>query len=119
MEHSVGLSMHIHPKVSIIMNGQPVIIPANTGVLPTCMQAIHTHDETGELHVEYPEQHDFLLKDFFANWGQPFSETQLMDKTVDVNDTLTMTVEGQPSTEFENLILKDQQQIVIEYREQP
>ena len=119
VEHSVGLSMHIHPQLSIMINGQPVTIPANIGIQPSCMQAIHTHDDTGKLHVEYPQQYDFKLGDFFANWGQAFSKTQILDKTVDANDSLTMTVDGQPNTDFENLVLHDGQVIIIDYKEQP
>lgn len=119
VEHSLALSMHIHPKVSILIDGQPITIPANIGILPTCMQAIHTHDESGELHVEYPQQHDFKLADFFANWGQPFSKQQVLDKSLDEHSSLIMTVDGQPSEEFENLILRDQQQIVIELKTLP
>lgn len=119
MEHSLSLTMHIHPELKITIDGQPIIIPANVGVLPNCMQALHTHDATGKIHVEYPEQHDFKLGDFFANWGQTLAKTQLMDKTVDANDNLTMTVDGQPSSDFADLILHDGQQIDIQYQTQP
>lgn len=115
VEHSAGLSMHIHPVLSIIENGQPVTIPANIGIDPTCMKAVHTHDATGTIHLEYPELHDFTLGDFFAVWGQNFSKTQLLDKTLDDQYTLTMTVDGQPNEDFEQLVLKDKQQIVINY----
>ncbi len=115
VEHSVGLSMHIHPMLSIFVDDQPVTVPANIGIEPTCMRAIHTHDETGKIHIESPTAYDFYLGDFFANWGQPFSATQLMDKTVDDTHTLSVTVDGQPNTEFDKLKLADGQQIVIRY----
>lgn len=115
VEHSVSLSMHIHPELSIIIDGQPQPIPANIGIDPTCMKAVHTHDETGKIHLEYPDQIDFKLADFFTVWGQPFSKDQILDKKADDTHTIIMTVDGQPSTDFENLILKDAQKIEIRY----
>lgn len=116
VQHSVSLSMHIHPVISIFVDNQPVAIAANIGVDPTCMKAIHTHDESGTLHVEYPTQHDFTLGDFFANWGQPFNSSQLMDKIVNDTHAITMTVDGEPNSEFEKLIFKDGQKIEIHYK---
>lgn len=108
-------SIHIHPVLQIVIDNQPVAIPTNIGVEPTCMRALHTHDETGKIHVEYPEPFEFKLGAFFENWGQTFNQQQIMDKKVDDTHQITMTVDGQPNTDFENLILKDAQQIVIRY----
>jgi hypothetical protein len=115
VEHSAALAMHIHPVLSITIDGQSQPVPANIGVEPNCMRAIHTHDDTGKIHVEYPENYDFKLSDFFSVWQQPFSQTEILDKKVDGTHTLTMTVDGKPSTEFGNLLLKDNQQIAIHY----
>jgi hypothetical protein len=116
VEHSASLSMHIHQQVNIFIDGQLATIPDNIGVGSTCMKALHTHaGEPGKIHVEYPQTHDFLLEDFFANWGQSLSKNQIMDKTVDDQHTLTMTVDGQPNTDFEKLILRDGQTIEIRY----
>jgi len=115
IEHSQSLAMHIHPVISINLDGQPVAIPANIGISSTCMSPVHTHDTSGTIHVEYTENHDFTLSDFFANWGQPFSKDQILDKKADATHEITMTVDGQPSTEFGNLVFKDKQQIIINY----
>jgi hypothetical protein len=115
IEHSASLAMHIHPHLQIIINGQPVTIPANIGISSSCMHPVHTHDDTGEIHVESPERVDLQLKDFFTNWGQTFNKNEIMGNKVDDKHTLTMTVNGRPSTDYENLVLKDGQQIVIDY----
>lgn len=117
VQHSQSLSMHIHPNLQININGAPYAIPANIGVSPSCMMAIHTHDETGKIHLEYPQTHEFKLGDFFANWNEVLSKDQIMNNRVDDTHTMTMTVNGEPSNEFENLILKDEQQIVINFSE--
>lgn len=107
---------HIHPHLQIIINGVKQIIPANTGINLTCMHPLHTHDDTGTLHVESPEKRDFTLGDFFAVWGKPFSKDQVLDYKRDDLHEIVMTVNGAPSNDYENLILEDKQQIVVEYK---
>jgi len=107
---------HIHPHLQIVVNGKNEIIPANVGITVDCMRPIHTHDTSGEIHVESPEEIDFTLGDFFAVWQEPFSSGQILDYRVNSGHEILMTVDGRPSGEFENLVLRDQQQIVIEYR---
>lgn len=116
VQHSVSLSMHIHPVLSLFVDDKPVAISANIGIDPACMKAIHTHDESGTIHVEYPTEQEFTLGDFFANWNQPFNSAQLMDKVLDETHELTMKVDGQNNTELEKLILKDEQKIEIRYK---
>lgn len=105
VEHT-GLGMHIHPHLEIAQDGQPVVIPANVGIKPTCMGPVHTHDSSGTIHLEFPTRHDFQLKDFFAVWGQPLQKDGY---------NMTVTVDGQPNNDGENLILKDDQKIQIKY----
>lgn len=105
VEHA-GLGMHIHPQLQITQDGQPVMIPANIGIEPTCMRPIHTHDVSGMIHLEFPVQHDFTLGEFFKVWGQPLHKDGY---------NLTMTVDGQANNDGEKLVLKDHQQIVLTY----
>lgn len=113
VNHDSTISMHIHPELTIFVDDESVPIPANIGIDEACMRALHTHDATGEIHIEYPETHDFTLGDFFANWGQSFSATQLFEHVADEEFGLRMTVDGKESSEFENLVLTDGQKIVI------
>lgn len=108
--------MHIHPRVEIYNGEEKVAIPAEIGIASECMKAVHTHDSSGELHLEYPSQHDFVLGDFFANWGQPFSKDQILDFKADAEHQVTLEVDGQMSEDYGNLILKDNQNIVIRYQ---
>jgi len=110
-----GISMHIHQELKITVEGTPIAIPANLGIQPLCMSPIHTHDDTGTVHVEYPTQQDFTLGQFFSIWGQALSSTQLMDRKVDDEHQLVMIVDGNPSTEYEKLVLKDKQKIELRY----
>lgn len=115
--HGGSLGMHIHPILTIKLLGEEQKIPADIGVTPTCMRPVHTHDETGTLHLEYPRQTDVKLSEFFRVWGKTFSKEQILDQKVDENHEIKVTVNGQETTEFENLIMGDGDQIVIEYNE--
>jgi hypothetical protein len=107
---------HIHPQLNIVVNGQKQVIPANIGITSDCLHPIHTHDDTGTIHVESPEQRDFILGDFFAVWGQPFSKDQILSYKADANHQIIMTVNGRLNTDYENLVLRDLDQIVITYQ---
>ena len=47
-----NLAFHVHPKMKITVDGANEVIPANVGIIDTCMSEVHTHDDTGEIHVE-------------------------------------------------------------------
>lgn len=106
---------HIHPHLAIVVNGATTTIPANIGITLNCEHPLHTHDASGTIHVESPEQRNFTLSDFFAVWGEPFGKTQIFGYEADAGHEITMTVDGKPSADYENLVLKDGQQIVIKY----
>lgn len=113
----VTAAYHIHPHLAIKADGKDIAIPANIGLsLIGCERVVHTHDATGEIHIEPNYYQEFTLGDFFALWGKPFSRGQILDYAPDLEHEIVMTVDGKVSDEFENLILKDKQQIVIEYK---
>lgn len=112
------LGMHIHPHLSIFINGARQDIPANIGIASAiCMRPIHTHDASGKLHIEWRTVRDFTLGEFFKIWGKPFNSEQILDHKVNETYKLTVTVNGAHNGEYENLILRDKDRIVIEYKE--
>lgn len=108
---------HIHPTLAISINGVSKEIPSNVGIKAGCMNALHTHDKTGLIHVESPEKRDFTLADFFAVWGEPFSSTQLFDQTVDDAHLIRVIVNGEPVETYENTVLHERDDIVISYEQ--
>ena len=107
---------HIHPELSIFVNGNEVLVPTNLGVTDTGMTSIHTHDEKGVIHVESPIKKDFTLGDFFAVWGKDFSSAKLLDSEINGNTEIRMTVNGQEVSTYENTVLGDKDKIVIRYQ---
>jgi len=113
----VNLKLHIHPHLEIIINGDKQVIPANIGVDSICMRSVHTHDATGTIHIEWKRPRDFTLEEFFKVWGKTFNQDQILDYAADENHETVMTVNGNRSEEYENLIMRDGDRIVIIYQE--
>ncbi len=109
--------MHIHPQLSILINGGHLGIPANIGITADCMRPIHTHDASSQLHVEWTAARDFTLGEFFRIWGKTFTKNQIFDYKTNETRMVILTVNGVPNQDFENLVLRDNDQIVIEYRQ--
>lgn len=110
------LGMHIHPHLTIVINGQEQVIPANIGIGPEGghpLDTVHTHDTSGILHVESPKVRDFRLQEFFKVWGQTFTSQEILGHHADATHALTMTVNGRPSEALGSLVLHDGDDIVI------
>lgn len=110
------LALHIHPHLTIVINGRPLTIPPDIGITARGVTGpVHTHDDSGKIHVESEVARTFYLKDFFAAWGRTFNRRNLIGHRVDARHQITMTVNGVPNTEFENLVLRDGDRIVVSY----
>ncbi|MFA5895870.1 MAG: hypothetical protein WC985_03080 [Thermoplasmata archaeon] len=117
---SQPLPIHIHPYLSIFIDGVRSPVPYNIGVSPTCVKAVHTHDtgydpatQAAKIHVESPIVRDFTLSDFFRVWGRTLTPTQVLGCAADGTRVVTMTVDGFPSTAFGSLLLRDGAQIQL------
>lgn len=107
---NVALTQHIHPTLQIIINGVPEKLSPNIGLTATCERALHTHDDSGTLHVEAQDTHAYTLGEFFAVWGRQLITPEFTSLVVD--GTL---IKGDPAT----LVLKDNQQIILSYTHTP
>ncbi|MGH9950989.1 MAG: hypothetical protein ACRD5J_05130 [Nitrososphaeraceae archaeon] len=123
-EQGIGAAIvsHIHPKLNITVNGQPLLIPKDVGIHSSLykdhsldrygmsgMAPLHTHDDTGTLHVESNVNRNYTLGQFIKVWGG-------LDEILGTADSnsIKMIVDGRPVTDFNNHILKDGEQISLE-----
>lgn len=68
-----SIETHIHPQLTIVVDEESEIIPANIGIVGSCMSEVHTHDSSGTIHIETDDRErlDGLnLSHFFAVWGE-------------------------------------------------
>lgn len=100
---------HIHMGLEITVDDQPEIIPANVGINSTCMSELHTHDETGEIHVEtvsVGRLDELTLTDFFAVWNKS-SERE--------GYTLEITQDGEIINSVEEVKFRDGSVVKMSY----
>ena len=67
---------HIHSQLTIYLpDGTSADVPADIGVKSSCMYWLHTHDTTGQLHVEAPDETLATLADFLEIWRRTTNPT--------------------------------------------
>lgn len=122
--------VHWHPKLTIYINGEKQVIPANVGLGSQYadspfydpmmqMTEIHTHATDGILHWELmhgaKSVDDLRLDNFFQVWGKTFNSECVFEYCNNDGKTAKMFVNGQPNSDYENYIVKDSDDIVIRY----
>ena len=115
-----GLAMHIHPVLEIVMRGEQVLIPANMGIdtsaCPGMMHLLHTHDETGKLHIETYEPMVVNLTLFFGVWNISEVGNQGLVPLFLDPENVTVSVNGVVQNGPWNLIeLHDQDRVIINF----
>jgi hypothetical protein len=88
------LAYHIHAHLAVFDNGQARSVPGGIGIPGSqvvqttegpvasggqCIYWLHTHAPDGVIHIESPTQRIYSLGDFFDEWHQPLSATQVGD----------------------------------------
>lgn len=109
--------IHWHSKLSINIKGENVPIPVNIG-LGVTHNPIHTHDPDNVIHLEFDgrvTEKDTELKNFFDVWGKEFSKDSLLGNVAGAGGTITMLVNGEENTEFENYHMKDKDTIELKF----
>lgn len=118
VESNTGI--HYHPRLTIEVNGQNVVIPNLIGLNGPTESPIHTHEEgDGTIHLEFNglvKKDDIRLQKFFNVWGKEWTATSFMGNPINAEHTLTMTVNGNPSTEYGNFIMHDKDEIKLTYK---
>src|SRR6266436_3742518 len=67
---------HIHAHVTMYVNGTKTLMPANVGIAPdsSCLYWLHTHDDSGVIHIEAPAGVSATFGNFLDIWGQRFQQ---------------------------------------------
>jgi hypothetical protein len=122
MEH---LDMHIHAHLDIFIHGRIQTVPSDIGIIDNeCIYWMHTHDDTGIIHIESPEKRNFTLGEFFDIWNQNFSSSQIFENIVDGsgNSTLNVYVNGSKisaSSDYRQIPINAHDEIAIVFGKPP
>jgi hypothetical protein len=119
-EHS---DFHIHSHLDIFINDEKSTIPSDIGIIPnTCLYWLHTHEDSGVIHIESPVNRTFTLGQFFHIWGEKLSNNQIFDNMVEDNKTLSVYINGKKvsdGTEYGQIPLGKYDEIAIVYGKPP
>ncbi len=115
-------NFHIHVHLSIFINGQNYRVPALIGITNNCLYWLHTHDNTGIIHIESPQKKDFNLGDLFDIWNKKFDNDHLFNYIVNDNNPLSIYINGTETpteTNYRDIVLHAHDVISIIYGEPP
>ena len=101
--------LHWHANLTIEVGTTTVAIPEGIGLLPTEHLPVHTHDATGEIHMEFSgvvRHADLTLSHLFDEWGRPIDS---------FGSNMTMTVNGATSTAYGAYEMRDGDNIILHY----
>jgi hypothetical protein len=115
--------LHSHVRLNITIDGQPTIVPAHIGMSQAGdqllyanhsfdgygmegMSALHTHDESGTIHVESNTVRNFTLGELLDIWqGLNLDGKNLIVK-----------VDGNSMPDYRNIILQDNGTITMDIK---
>lgn len=116
------LLFHIHAHLDISINGQYFLVPAQIGITDRCYYWLHTHDETGVIHIESPVNRDFTLGQFFDIWNKKFTNNQIFNYVANGNTPLNVYVNGTKvpnGANYPDIKLSAHEEIAIVYGTAP
>jgi hypothetical protein len=113
-----GTLLHEHTHLDVIVNGQPVTVPADIGIDESArkISPLHTHDTTGIIHVESPTQARFSLGQVFTEWQVSLTHTNIGGLRADDTHVLRAYINGTPYTgDPAAIILRAHDEIALVY----
>ena len=113
-------AFHIHTQFNITINNQSSYpIPAGIGIIPNnCIYWMHTHDESGLIHIESPIKKEFTLGQFLDIWNRFNSSDTVVQHITNnnINGTILVYINGTQmnnSTDHKDIELKDRGNITL------
>jgi len=129
---SEQLLFHIHAHLAIFAEGEEKLLAAGIGIGPplqkvgasvvsgSCFSWLHTHDESGVIHIESPVDRTYTLGNFFDIWGLPLSTSQVGPEhgkvTAYLNDTQWVGDPRKIPLDAHNVIQLDVGKPVVPFR---
>jgi hypothetical protein len=113
-----GEVLHIHQHLDIWVHGQPVEVPGGIGIDTGqgFLSPLHTHNASGEIHIESPAQRSFSLGQFFDIWGVRLSQDCLAGYCTRGQEALRNFVGGQPfDGDPRSIVLTAHEEIVLAF----
>ena len=97
---------HLHPRLTIKIDGAEEPLPANIGIYEGCTQELHTHGADGVIHVESDTDKGYTFQHFLNVWGLSLSQEGFIAR---------LTVGGTFNDNDTSFKLEDGQEILLEF----
>jgi len=124
---SEGMAMHIHVRLSISIEGRNFAVPSDVGINrelwidhgldgfnPEGMSPLHTHDNSGTIHVESTIVRNYTLGEFFDVWGVRFDDRCISDYCSNDDLALRTYVNGNQISDPRDYVLSDGDELLVE-----
>ncbi len=111
------LAYHIHQHLDVYVHGKKLTVPALIGILPAQnkLTVLHTHDNSGIIHVESPVRKPYSLGQFFGVWGLRLTRDCIGGLCDSGSDRLRAYVDGKRVEDPAKILLRSHQEIVLAY----
>ena len=123
---SEQLLFHIHAHLDVFVNDQLMYIPSQIGIIPDkCIYWLHTHDESGIIHIESPIKSDFTLGQFFDLWKIKLNNSEVFNNVFNQtgsNNILQIYIKGNKlpnGTNYRDVKLHAHDEIALIYGTPP
>jgi hypothetical protein len=113
-----GVTLHIHAHLDLAVNGRLYPVPALIGINvgQQFITELHTHDQSGIIHVESPTVRTFTLGEFFDVWGLRFSSRCLGGYCASGKKLVWVWVNAKRvRTDPRRIVLRSHEEIVVAY----
>jgi hypothetical protein len=119
IEHLV---FHNHTKLVVKIQNKTQNIPGGLGIIPNnCIFWLHTHDESGIIHIESPLNQTYTLGQFLNIW-KTFDNSSFINNLSAVSDNHDINIFSNgvaidpSSIDFNSIPLKDKSIITMDIR---
>ena len=110
-----GTISHIHAHLDLVVDSKPVTIPAGIGIKPNeCLYWLHTHNTSGVIHIESPQQTAFTLGQFIQVWDNTAGISPTFEDAIHGDKNIKVFVNGtEVNGGYENIKLSAHDEIVL------
>ena len=90
-----AIDFHIHAHLDVIVDGKSVTVPAGIGIKPNdCLYWLHTHNTSGIIHIEAPQETAFTLGQFIQVWDSTPSISPKFEEMMNGDKNFKVFVNG-------------------------
>jgi len=133
---SEQLFFHVHAHLDVFVDGKPLVVPAGIGIggdanaqigtqngrqvaglvgecSHPCISPLHTHDQTGVLHVENDKDRQINLGQLFTEWGVRFNADCVGGYCAPDKPHIVYVDGKQFAGDASTIVLKDREEIAV------